>query len=290
MGNGHPNTNTTSNANVGTNGNLGESGGTTINGKLYTPRTGVGSCNNGGGGIAGDALTQSGSATVTGGLVQLASTWLPPTPSAPSPTAPTTTQSFSHNTGCGSISACTLPNGSGSPNILKIAGGNSVSSATLLGNVSIASDVVMHLGGTSGCPCYYTVNSFQITGGASLVIDGGPVVINIAGNSLTGSTKALDLSGGGVANATFVPSNLIFNYAGTQPINLTGGTSTAGVVDAPNSAVTLAGGADFYGSVISSTLTDSGGTSIHYDQQLATMFSTQSTGTPLLTSFSWKKY
>jgi hypothetical protein len=292
VGSGHPVVNTTSNANVGTNGNLTDSGGTTINGKLYTPRTGVGTCNNGGGGVAGDADTQSGSATVTGGLVQLATTWYPTTPAAPVPTAPTTTQSFSHNTGCGSITQCSLPSGSGSPNILKITGGTGVGTATLLGNVTLSSDVVLHLGAAGGCSpaCYYTINSLAISGGASLVIDGGPVIINIAGNSVTGSNKAFDLSGGGVANSTFVPSNLQINYAGTQPVNASGGTSNAALIDAPNAPATLSGGADFYGAILAATLTDSGGTAIHYDQQLNSMYSTQSTGNPLLTSFSWKKY
>jgi hypothetical protein len=289
VGSGHPLINTSSPANVGTNGNLTDSGGATINGKLYTPRTGVGTCNNGGGGVAGDALTQSGSATVTGGLVQLASTWYPTTPSAPTPLPGTATQSSSHNTGCTGYTNCTLPSGAGNPNIVKISGGNSVASATLLGNVTISSDVVFHVGAASGCPCYYTVNSFNISGGASLVIDGGPVIINVAGTGIS-SGNVLTLSGGGVANSTFVASNLQINYAGTSPVSLSGGTASAAIINTPNADVTLSGGADFYGTLLTKTLNDSGGTAIHYDQALSSMFSSESTGNPLLTSFSWKKY
>jgi PilX N-terminal len=283
-------------ANVGTNGNLRESGGI-INGKLYTPRQGVGNCSNGGGGVAGDALSQSGGATVTGGLVQLPSTWAPPTPAAPSMPPPTTTQSFSGTTGCsGAPSAsgsCTYPSGITHPEILHFSGGTTVATATLLGNVSV-SNVAFHLGsataGACNPACYYTVNSLSLSGSASIVIDGGPVIINVVASGVTGGNNALNLSGGGIANSSFSASNLVINYAGTQPINLSGGTSTSALVDAPNSPVTLSGGANFYGSILASTLNDSGGTIIHYDRELASMFSTQSAGNPLLTAFTWKKY
>ena len=282
-----------STGNVGTNGNLTQSGTATINGKLYTPRTGVGTCNNGGGGDAGDALSQSGSATVTGGVVQLAAAWAPPTPAAPSPAPPTTAQAFAHGTGCGANAACSYPSGAGSPNIIKWAGGSSVATATLMGDVQTSSDVVMHLGAASGCPCYYSMNSFTVGGGSSVVIDGGPVIININGATsafLTATKPAVDLEGGGIANATYVASNLLINYGGAHPVTIQGGSSMSAVIDAPNAAVSVLNGGDMYGAIISKTLTDSGGTKLHYDTQLNSMYSSQSAGTPLLTSFSWKKY
>jgi Tfp pilus assembly protein PilX len=75
-----------SGGNVGTNGNLTESGGATINGTLSTPRSGVGACS------AGNitALTQSGGAAVTGGIVNLPQEVLYPTPDLPNPLPPTT--------------------------------------------------------------------------------------------------------------------------------------------------------------------------------------------------------
>src|SRR5581483_7804604 len=102
-----------------------------------------------GGGVAGDALTQSGSATVTGGLVQLPQVVTIAPPALPNPMPPTSTSSFSHNTGCGSIAACTYPTGSGNPNVIKFAGGNSAATAMQMGNVSTSSDVVLHLGATT---------------------------------------------------------------------------------------------------------------------------------------------
>src|SRR6185312_15828310 len=53
--------------NVGTNGNLTEGGGATIHGTLSTPRVGVGNCSSGN----VSALTSSGGASVSGGVLQL---------------------------------------------------------------------------------------------------------------------------------------------------------------------------------------------------------------------------
>src|SRR3972149_4226966 len=70
---------------VGTNGNLNISQSVAVNGNLYTPRTGVGTCEEG----AVTALTESGNADVTGSLIQLPTSvvYPPPIVPAPSPTA-----------------------------------------------------------------------------------------------------------------------------------------------------------------------------------------------------------
>jgi Tfp pilus assembly protein PilX len=282
-----------SNGNIGTNGNLTESGTATINGKLYTPRQGVGTCNNGGGGIAGDALSQSGSATVTGGVVQLPSTWTPPNPPVPNPVPPTTTQTFVHGTGCGSIGSCSYTNGAANPNLMHFNGGTSMATATLLGDIQLTHDVVMHVGAASGCPCYYSMNSFTMAGASQLVIDGGPIIFNITGapSSMltTTSVPAVDLSGGAESNATFAAMNLQINYAGARPVTVQGGSSISAVINAPNSPVSLLNGGNFYGSILSGTLLHSGGTSLHYDRRLSSLSSSQSAGVPLLTAFTWKK-
>jgi hypothetical protein len=41
------------------------------------------------------------------------------------------------------------------------------------------------------------------------------------------------------------------------------------VVYAPNAAVTLTGGSDFFGAILGQTVTDAGGPAIHYDLNLA---------------------
>ena len=99
-----PPTTIASNGDVGTNGNLKEGGtGTTLYGKLYTPRSGVGTCSSG----VVTALTQSGGATVTGGLVELPQQWTPPTPTiiTPNPPPPTTNLTINSTTTCASLAS-----------------------------------------------------------------------------------------------------------------------------------------------------------------------------------------
>ena len=99
-----------SGGNVGTNGNLTETGNkTTINGTLYTPRTGVGNCSSNN--IT--AWTDNGNATVTGGVAQLPQAVTLTPPDAPNPLPPTTNQNFDKNSGCGSQANCTTIDGDG---------------------------------------------------------------------------------------------------------------------------------------------------------------------------------
>ena len=89
---GPPSTSTlSSGGNVGTNGNLQIGGSVDVQGNLYTPRTGVGTCTAG----AVDALTTSGNAQVDGSVVQLPTTVSYPTPvfSAVPPTTAVTVDS-----------------------------------------------------------------------------------------------------------------------------------------------------------------------------------------------------
>ena len=98
----------------------------------------------------------------------------------------------------------------------------------------------------------------------------------------------IDFSGGAVTNASFDPSHFQIRYAGTDNITLTGGSSTAAMIYAPNAATTFTGGGDFYGSVVSGTILDTGGGKIHYDRRLSSKFFTA--GNPMMSAFNWKKY
>src|SRR6185295_19939099 len=68
-----------------------------VYGSLSTPRTGVGNCNNG----AINALTQTGQADVSDGLIQLPQGLTFPTPAAPNPAPPTTATAWSGQTCAG---------------------------------------------------------------------------------------------------------------------------------------------------------------------------------------------
>jgi hypothetical protein len=44
-----------------------------------------------------------------------------------------------------------------------------------------------------------------------------------------------------------------------------GGPGCYAILNAPNAAVVLHGGADYYGTIMANTIDDSGGTSLHFD-------------------------
>jgi hypothetical protein len=81
-----------------------------------------------------------------------------------------------------------------------------------------------------------------------------------------------DFSGGGsggVVNTTGKAENLqIFSFSSSQGIVLSGGSQAYMAVYAPNSPIMFSGGSDFYGAVVGNTITDSGGTKMHYDTHL----------------------
>ena len=299
--------------NIGSNGNLNESGGATVKGTMSTPRSGVGNCASGG----VDAWTDSGGATVTGcgtappascvtgGLVQLPQvvTYTPPV--MPSVTAPTTSVTITKNSTCASlgITGC-----SGVAGALVLAPGS-------YGNLSLSGQAVVTLSppgtfniqslSTSGNSTLTVQNSAAVTlniitsvslsGQQALSLSGSsPVTMNIVGTS---SNSPFSSSGGGFTNINAAgaptPLNLQVNYAGTHQLSLSGGTQTAAAIYAPNAPLSLSGGSNWYGSLIGSTINDSGGVSIYYDRELGATSSTSSIATVntfMLDSFSWTRF
>jgi hypothetical protein len=257
---------------VGTNGNLTESGGSIVNGSLSTPRAGVGNCKSG----AVTALTANGGATVTGGVITLpqAITYVAPDP--PNPLPPTTNVSVNYSATCASI-GLTATQCSGGANIYTF---DASSGPVSLGNVQLTGGATVHL--TAGT---YNFNSFTMAGGSHLIIDSGPVSMNLVG---TGTATPLDLTGGTTSNTTYDPSKFQILYGGTGTLKLAGGTASSATVYAPNAAAQLTGGANFYGSVLAASVNVSGGTRIHYDRHLGQSFFT--VGNYMLNSFTWKKF
>jgi Tfp pilus assembly protein PilX len=254
--------------NVGSNGNVNLNGGTTVvHGNGSTPFSLSGNCTNG----SLTSLTANGGASVSGGMVTLSSTVSYAAPAAPSPAPPTTNQNTSGS--CAGIGGCSS------------LGANSIAFAPgQYGNVSITGGATLHLSqGT------YNINSISLAGNSTIVIDSGPVVLNVAGAGLNGNTAAVDLTGGTVSNTVSgKPGDFQILYAGSQPVNMSGGASSYGVVYTPNAPVTFAGGSDWFGSVIGNTVTDNGGTNIHYDRSLGSNLYIM--GNYHATSFGWSKY
>ena len=236
-----------SGGNVGTNGNLTLNGGkSAIYGSASLPSTIAGNCSK----TSMTGLTKSGGAQVTGGPVLLNGLVTYPAPPSPSPAPPTTNQNISGScpsgmTGCTNIGNKTVTLAPGQ-----------------YGNLNLS-------GGTTGHFQHgtYNINSLTLSGNSVLYVDSGPVVVNLAG-TLSGGNAAMDASGGSIQNPSGNPANLQITYAGSRGLNLSGGSGSYATVYAPNALVNMSGGSDFFGSIVGSTVTNSGGTAIHYDTNL----------------------
>ena len=258
--------------NVGTNGNLTEVGNpTVVQGSLSTPRAGVGSCteNN------VTALTTTGGATVSYGLTQLSQSVSYPTPPDPSPLPPTTSVGFTQHGGCpAGVSGCTV-----SANGATLDPGT-VGGTISMGNLSTGGSSVIHLkAGT------YVVNSVTMAGNSKIVVDSGPVIVKVAG---VDQTTPITITGQGLVNDTFKPTDFQFIYAGTGNIKLAGGDQTSALFYAPNASAAITGGADLYGAIVVNKLTETGGAAIHYDRRLST--SAIMAGNYMMSAFTWKNY
>lgn len=138
------------------------------------------------------------------------------------------------------------------------------------GDVSITAGSTLTL--SSGV---YVMNSLKLVGNSiiSLNITTGPITIYIVSD--------LDLAGGTVTNATGVSTNLIFMLAATCPTaKITGGANAAYAVYGPDTDITISGGGEIFGAVVGKTVTDTGGSKIHYDKALASTPAGQFACTP----------
>jgi Tfp pilus assembly protein PilX len=259
--------------NAGSNGNLAENGApTTIYGTFSSPDTGVGNCS--GGNVP--AWTDNGNAQVAGGLVKLPQIVTFPSPliTAPQPGAP------NESVNTGDITATPVTCGmTFAPN------------ATGYGDINLNGHGVLCL-----TPGVYNINSISDTGANTGVVivpyttgpltgQYGQVVLNVTGN---GQTTPISLTGNGLQNPTLNPADLQINYAGTGTVKIAGNSESAMVIYAPNANVTLTGGSDFYGAVLGNTVTDAGGTAIHYDRNLSK--NTYIVSNFMLDSFSWARF
>jgi hypothetical protein len=236
-----------SGGNVGTTGNVTLSGSkSAIYGSAAVGSMTTGNCSK----TAVTGVTTNGGAQVTGGVAALNGSTNYPAPPAPNPVPPTTTQNIAGS--CGTISGCTNT------------GNKSVSLAPgQYGNLSLSGGTIAHVrAGT------YNINSLTLSGQSILYVDSGPAVVNLAGASLSGGNPAMDATGGSIQNPSGNPASLQFTYAGSRGINLSGGANSYITVYAPNAFVNMSGGADFFGSIIAGTVTNSGGTAVHYDTNL----------------------
>ena len=304
-------------ADVGTNGNLNTNGvPTNINGTLSTPRTGLGNCTNSA--ITAATLDEN---TDVDALIQLPQAVSFPTPDAPSPTPPTTSVDFtgpstSSGRGGGSgtstptcpadlvaaidaaATASNAPAGSyGCTATQVVVGGTTINRYVLdpppngtvtLGNVTANSaNTEIHLKAGN-----FNVNSLTVTGNASLIVDDGPVRINVHGKHTNGNDlqNVVDLEGSAdVITPNYDPSMLQFIYAGESHVRVRGGATAALLVYAPNADVELAGQADYYGAIVGKYVRVTGGAEVHYDRNLSRS-PARSAAEWTLSGFTWRAF
>jgi hypothetical protein len=283
---------------VATNGNLTIDGSTDVNGNLYTPRTGVGSCEEG----AVVALTEGGGAAVHGSVVQLPASVTYPTPELPDPMPdPNVSVAISSGnvaTTCLLLAAYVDPlncsvSGAGVGAIVTISGG------ATLPNISVTNQIVFEL--VAGSPAVeYNFNSISLDGTASLraqaTANTENVVVNVAGKNPDDSDMAvpIDFTGGTYASpdcatcSNYDASILQIVYAGTGEVKMTGNNDAAAVLYAPNAEITVSGSADFYGSMLGRTINNTGGAGFYYDRRLQRDFYVE--GHPMASTFTWKRF
>ena len=262
-----------SSGNLGTNGNLNENNASIINGTLSTPRVGVGNCNNGN----VDALSSSGGATVTGGVIHLSQNVVPPTPPMPNPwVSPFGNTTFTDVGGCHAVVGCSAVNATQ----LRFAPGN-------YGDVHTTNTATIHL--TAGT---YNINSLIMDNATTLTIDSGPVVINIVGAGVNGNSNALFINSSVTTDPArpFDPTMLTFNYAGTARVQWNNQATSVVQLNAPNATVDV-NSSVIYGSVIGNTVSFNNAAQLHFDRHLSTLApSTFQVGNDMMTSFTWKKF
>jgi hypothetical protein len=205
------------------------------------------------GGCANGApgISVSGQAKVTGGYYQLGAA--PPFPNPAAVVPGSKNFSFSSNS--------------------SLAPGN-------YGNITVSGGKTLTLS-----PGTYNINSLSLSGGANLTVSpAGKVIINIAGNNFA---QPLNFAGGGIVNPSGLPLNFQIVYGGTSSLNIAGGASSYALLYAPNSPVTLSGGGAWFGAMTVKTLSDSGGSPIHYDRSLAVLPAIVPAITPFPNAAGW---
>jgi len=135
----------------------------------------------------------------------------------------------------------------------------------LKGNASISKNRLMlsGRGSVALAPGTYCWAGITVSGGSTIHIEHGPVTI-----SLTGEAK---MSGGSLVNATKDPAQVTLRSSLVAPdrgIAFSGAGESYLTVYAPQAAVALSGGSEFFGSIIGRSLTATGGSHLHYDEDL----------------------
>jgi hypothetical protein len=119
---------------------------------------------------------------------------------------------------------------------------------------------------TLTAPGTYTVDCISLGSFGTLTTSPSTktVTINVTGTGCTSTPLTMN-SHSTFVNTSGISQNLQINYAGTGTLTFEGGPNMCAVINAPNAAVVLHGGADYYGTIMANSIDDSGGTNLHFD-------------------------
>jgi hypothetical protein len=112
----------------------------------------------------------------------------------------------------------------------------------------------------------YVANSFSLSGDL-YITPGASLTLYVGVN--TKASDSFSISGKGVANGTGLAANFtVYCLSSVKNASYTGGSSWVGVLYAPYTTFSLAGGSDACGSITAYAISLSGGVSFHYDECL----------------------
>ncbi len=130
----------------------------------------------------------------------------------------------------------------------------------------------------------YNMSSLSLSGQQSMAVIGNAVLyvngsVSLGGQSFIyiapGASLTLyvngnaDIGGNGIVNGTGLPSQCtLYGMPGCTTFSIHGNGSFSGSVDAPDAAFSFVGNADAFGSFTGSSISMSGGASVHYDEAL----------------------
>ena len=158
-------------------------------------------------------------------------------------------------------------------------------------------------------PGNYKYSTINLNGIDTLTINAttGPVNIYLTGNntsiSIANSAQIVipatntqpvtfytdgstSVSGAGVVNNTYIPSNLLLYSPSSRAITISNSGSFYGAIYAPSASVTVSGAAVIYGSAIANSLTLSNSGTVHYDKALTNV---PLSGTSSYSVKSWRE-
>lgn len=171
-----------------------------------------------------------------------------PTPPAPNPLPPNTAYTPSSCGGKGKTGACMVPG--------------------TYGNITLN-------GGLTLAPGVYNINSLQMQGNASIIVNPpGAVTLNIGGcgdatcSAANALPNPLAIAGNGITDDT-IPNDFIINYSGSQTVTIAGNGSVTAILNVPNAKITQQGNGNWYGSILGSTISIGGNDFFHYDRNAA---------------------